>query len=177
TLGGPIVKDKLWFFSSFEYVHENASIAYSTASQTQFQALSQLAEQGLVVVDGTSVNSIAVPNSVPVPFRDYLGLLRLDWAQSTRSQWFLRGAVDTYTIGNNLVQQATLPSTGATSHNNYMNLALSNQFVFNSKWFGSFVFDVSGLHLTQTRNSELGFALAFPFTSTSSTISGHETFG
>ena len=29
TLGGPIAQDKLWFFSSFEYVHENASIAYS----------------------------------------------------------------------------------------------------------------------------------------------------
>ena len=43
TLGGPIVKDKLWFFSSFEYVHENASIAYSTNSQAQFGALAQLA--------------------------------------------------------------------------------------------------------------------------------------
>jgi hypothetical protein len=177
TLGGPIVKDKLWFFSSFEYVHENASIAYSTASQTQFQALSQLAEQGLVNVNGISVNSIAVPSSVPVPFRDYLGLLRLDWAQSPRSQWFLRGAIDTYTIHDSLVQQGTLPSTGATSHNNYVNVALSNQFAFSPKWFGSLVFDASGLHLTQVRNSELGFALAFPFTSTSSTISGHETFG
>jgi TonB dependent receptor len=33
------------------------------------------------------------------------------------------------------------------------------------------------LHLTQTRNSDLGFALAFPFSSTALTISGFETFG
>ncbi|HKU26985.1 MAG TPA: carboxypeptidase-like regulatory domain-containing protein, partial [Candidatus Sulfotelmatobacter sp.] len=28
TLGGPVKKDKIWTFSSFEYVHEDASIAY-----------------------------------------------------------------------------------------------------------------------------------------------------
>ena len=177
TLGGPIVKDKLWFFSSFEYVHENASIAYSAASQAQFNALAQLAAQGLVSVDGATVDSISVPSSVPVPFRDYLGLVRLDWAQSANSQWFLRAAIDNYTTHNALVQQGTLPSTGATSHNNYMNLVFANQLVFSSTWLGSFVFDASGLHLTESRNADLGFALAFPFSSTSSTISGLETFG
>jgi hypothetical protein len=177
TLGGPIVKDKLWFFSSFEYVHENASIAYSPASQAQFNALAQLAAEGLVSVNGATVDSISVPSSVPVPFRDYLGLVRLDWAQSANSQWFLRAAIDNYTTHNALVQQGTLPSTGATSHNNYMNLVLANHFVFSSTWLGSFVFDASGLHLTASRNADLGFALAFPFSSTSSTISGLETFG
>jgi hypothetical protein len=177
TLGGPVVKDKRWFFSSFEYVHENASIAYSPASKTQLNALSQLATQGLVNVDGTTISSINVPTSVPVPFRDYLGLARLDWAQSPRSQWFLRAAIDNYLTRNALVQQGALPSTGATSHNNYMNLAIGQQYIFSPTWLGSFVFDASGLHLTETRNANLGFALAFPFSSTSSTISGRETFG
>jgi hypothetical protein len=177
TLGGPIVKDKLWSFSSFEYVHENASIAYSPASQDQFDALAQLAAEGLVRVNGASVDSISVPSSVPVPFRDYLGLLRLDWAPSSSSQWFLRAAIDNYTTRNALVQQGTLPSTGATSHNNYMNVVVNNQQVFSPTWVGSFVFDASGLHLTASRNDHLGFALAFPFSATSSTISGLETFG
>src|ERR1700675_1775054 len=74
TLGGPVIKDKVWLFGSFEYVHEDASIAYSPDSQAQFNALAQLAAQGLVDVNGTTVNSIGVPSSVPVPFRDYLGL-------------------------------------------------------------------------------------------------------
>ncbi len=177
TLGGPIVKDKLWFFSSFEYVRENASIAYSLASQTQFQALSQLATQGLVDVSGTTVSSIAVPTSVPVPFRDYLGTVRFDWQQSVRSHWFLRISGDSYTTHDALVQQGTLPSTGATTHNNYFNFALSNNSTLSRSWVGSFVFGSTGLHLTQTRNSDLGFALAFPFTSTSATTSGLETFG
>jgi outer membrane receptor protein involved in Fe transport len=33
------------------------------------------------------------------------------------------------------------------------------------------------LHLTQLRNSDLGFALAFPFSATSQTVSGFETYG
>ena len=173
TLGGPILKDKLWFFSSLEYVHEDASIAFSNASAEQFTALSQLASEGLL----PGVTSIDVPSSVPVPFRDYLGTVRLDWAQSERSRWFLRGAVDTYTTKNALVQQGTLPSTGVSSHNNYFSLVLGQQFDFSPEWFGSLVLNASGLHLTQSRNEELGFAYSFPFTITPSTISGNETYG
>jgi hypothetical protein len=175
--GGPIVKDKVWFYSSFEFIHEDASIAYSQASQTQFQALSQLAAQGLVDVNGTTVPSISVPTSIPVPFRDYDGTVRFDWQQSTRSQWFFRISGDSYLTHNALVQQGTLPSTGATTHNNYFNFAIGDQFAFSPDWLGSFVFGGSLLHLTQTRISDLGFALAFPFSSTTATTSGLETFG
>jgi hypothetical protein len=173
TLSGPVVRDKLWFFSSIEYVHENASIAYSPASTEQFDALAQLAEMGLI----PQISSIAVPSNVPVPFRDYLGTFRLDWAQSERSRWFLRAATDSYTTHNALVQQGALPSTGATQHNNYFSLVLGQQTAFSPEWLGSLVLNSSLLHLTQTRNETLGFALAFPFTTTSSTISGFETYG
>jgi hypothetical protein len=173
TVGGPIRRDKIWFFSSLEYVHEDASIAYSPASLSQFQSLAQLATDGLI----PGVSSISVPNNAPVPFDDYLATTRFDWAQSQRSQWFLRAAVDRYTTGNDLVQQATLPSTGATSRANYMNLLLNQHFSFSPTWLGSLTLEASALHHTETRNTDLGFALAFPFSSTASTISGFETFG
>src|SRR5271170_1333018 len=173
TVGGPIVRDKVWFFTSFENVHENASIAYSPASTTQFDALAQLASEGLI----TGIPSIPVPATVPIPFRDYLGSLRLDWAQSSKSNWFLRTSEDSYTTHNALVQQATLPSTGLLTHNNYWNVALSNTYTFSSTWLGNLVIDASLLHLTQTRNSDLGFAIQFPFSVTALTISGFETFG
>ena len=173
SLGGPVKKDKIWVFSSVEYVHENASIAYSPASTAQFDALAQLASDGLI----PGVTSIAVPPNVPVPFRDYIGSLRLDWSQSAKSQWFLRNSADSYLTRNALVQQATLPSTGLTTHNNYWNTVISNTYALSSRWLGAFVFDASELHLTETRNSMLGFALAFPFSSTSVTVSGFETFG
>src|SRR6202167_2155744 len=173
TIGGPIVKNKAWFFTSFEAVHEDASIAYSPASTTQFQALAQLASQGLI----TGVPSIPVPANVPIPFRDYIASMRFDWAQSPKSSWFLRTSADSYLTHNALVQQGTLPSTGLTTHNNYWNVALSNTYTFSPTWLGDLVLDARLLHLTHTRNSDLGFALAFPFSSTALTISGFETFG
>jgi hypothetical protein len=177
TLGGPLSKNKFWVFASFEHVHENASIAYSPASIMQFDSLAQLAADGLIDVNGATVTSIPVPATVPVPFRDYISSLRFDWAQSSKSQWFLRTSQDSYITRNALVQQATLPSTGLTTHNNYWNSALSNTYTFSSTWLGTLVLDASLLHLTQTRNSNLGFALAFPFSSTALTVSGFETYG
>src|SRR5271163_1895932 len=173
TIGGPIAKGKVWFFTSFENVHENASIAYSPASITQFDALAQLAADGLI----TGIPSIPVPATVPIPFRDYIGSVRFDWAQSSKSQWFLRTSQDSYLTRNALVQQATLPSTGLTTHNNYGNTVLSNSYSFSPTWLGNLVLDASLLHLTQTRNSDLGFALQFPFSVTDLTVSGFETFG
>jgi hypothetical protein len=173
TLGGPIAKDKAWLFASFENVHENASIAYSPASTLQFDALAQLASEGLIA----GIPSITVPATVPIPFRDYLGSVRFDWAQSPKSNWFLRTSQDSYLTHNALVQQATLPSTGLITHNNYWNIALSNTYAFNSNWLGNLVIDASLLHLTQTRNSNLGFAIQFPFSVTALTVSGFETFG
>jgi Carboxypeptidase regulatory-like domain/TonB dependent receptor len=173
AIGGPLVRDKAWFFTSFEYVHENASIAYSPASTAQFNALSQLASGGLI----PGVPSITVPQNVPVPFRDYLGSVRFDWSQSPKSQWFLRSSEDSYLTHNNLVQQATLPSTGLTTHNNYWNTVISNSYVWSPTWLGTLVLDAGTLHLTQQRNSTLGFALAFPFSATSLTVSGFETYG
>ncbi len=173
TLGGPIAKNKVWFFTSFEHVHENASIAYSPASIAQFDALAQLAADGLI----TGVPSIAVPATVPIPFRDYIGSVRFDWAQSSKSQWFLRTSQDSYLTHNALVEQGTLPSTGLITHNNYWNVVISNAYTFTPTWLGNLVVGASLLHLTQTRNSDLGFALAFPFSSTALTISGFETFG
>jgi hypothetical protein len=173
TLGGPIIKDKLWFFSSFEYVPEDASIAYSPASQTQFQALATLAAQGLI----PGVPSITVPQNVRIPFRDYLGMSRLDWAQSSSSTWFMRAAADSYLTHNAFVQQGALPDTGAEWHSNYLNLAIGEQTIFSPRLTGSLTLGGSGLHMTEARDSDLGFALAFPFTSTSQTISGYETLG
>ena len=182
SIGGPLKHDKLWTFASFEAIHENASINYSSNSLNEFNALASLAAQGLIQgfnLEGqpVGVSSIAVPDSVKVPFRDYMGTLRFDWAQSARSQWFIRGSGDNYTTNNDLVQQATLPSTGATSGSNYLNLVLSNQLSFSPTWLGSFTFDASFLHHTEARNQYLGFALAFPFSATFQTISGFETFG
>src|SRR6266849_2227353 len=133
TFGGPLRRDKLWFFTSYEYIDENASVAYSANSQSEFNALAQLAAAGLI----PGINSIAVPTNVPVPFRDNLFDVRLDWSQSTNAQWFLRASLDRNRTQNDLVQQAALPSTGSTSTSNYFNILLGQQYRFSPNWQGA----------------------------------------
>jgi hypothetical protein len=48
TVGGPVKRDKVWFFAGLEHVHETATIAYSPGSRSEFNALSLLASQGLI---------------------------------------------------------------------------------------------------------------------------------
>jgi hypothetical protein len=80
-------------------------------------------------------------------------------------------------MGNSLVQQGALPSTGSAAHNNYFSFVAGQQLQISPAWSSSLVLNASLLHLTQSRNSNLGFALAFPFTTTASTITGFETYG
>ncbi|MBV9342781.1 MAG: TonB-dependent receptor, partial [Acidobacteria bacterium] len=156
-----------------EYVHEDASIAYSPNSRSEFASLASLAALGLI----PGVTSISVPSSTPIPFRDVLGSLRFDWAQSANSRWFLRASIDNYTTDNNYVQQGSLPSTGTISGSKYANLVINNTYAFGPNWLSSMTLGASTLHHTEARNQYFGFALAFPFSSTAQTISGFETFG
>lgn len=171
--GGPLIKDKLWFFTSLEYINENASVGYSTLSLGEFNALAQLAAAGEI----PGVPSISVPSSVNTPFHDTLFSSRADFAPSERSHWFLRGAFDLNQTDNDLVHEGALPSTGFKTTSHYYSLLASNQFTFMPDWVGSFVFQASSFHHVKARNSTLGFALAFPFSSTTITTSGFETFG
>ena len=173
TLGGPLAKDRLWFFTSFEFVNEDASVAYSSLSLNEFNALAQLASSGQI----PGVSSIAVPSSVDTPFQNTLFSTRLDFAQSARSHWFLRGATDRNNTRNDLVHEGALPSTGFTTTSNYYSVLVSSQFVFSPAWIGNFVYQASSFHHVKQRNSNLGFGLAFPFSTTTLTTSGFETFG
>ena len=173
AIGGPLVKNKLWVFSSFEYIHEDASVAYSNLSLGEFNALGQLATAGQI----PGVSSITVPGSVGTPFRDSLFSIRADFTQSEHSFWFARGAFDLNNTKNDLVHEGALPSTGFTTTSHYYSFLLSNQYQFSPQWVGNFIFQASGFHHEKVRTSNLGFGLAFPFSTTVLTTSGFETFG
>ena len=174
ALGGPIKPEKLWFFTSYEYIDENASLAYSAKSLSEFNALAQMAAAG----DLPNVSSIGViPSSVPVPFRDTLFSTRVDWMQSSRSQWFARASLERNHTRNDLLQQGALPSTGVTTTSHYYNVLLNNELQFSPSWLGTLTLEASGFHHTKVRNSEIGEAFNFPFTVSFLTTSGLDTFG
>ena len=126
NLGGPIVKDKLWFFTAQEHVHENASIAYGDESLKEFRALSALAGMGEI----PGVAAIAVPSAVVVPYRDLLFNSRFDWRESERSQWFFGCWVDRKNTRNVLLQQGTRPYTEATTNARYTTLLIHSPVSF-----------------------------------------------
>src|SRR5438270_321197 len=174
ALGGPLKAKELWFFTSYEYIDENSSVAYSAHSLSEFNALAQMAAAG----DLPNASSIgAIPSSAPVPFRDTLFSARTDWMQSSRSQWFARGSLDRNHTQHDLLQQGALPSTGATGTSNYYNLLVNDQLQFSPSWLGTLTLEASGFHHTKVRNSNIGEAFNFPFTVSFLTTSGLETFG
>lgn len=174
TVGGPIQRGKLWFFTSYEYIDENASVAYSNQSLSEFNALAQMAAAG----DLRNLSSIGmIPTSVAAPFRDTLFSTRADWMQSSRSQWFVRGSLDRNHTDNDLLQQGALPSTGVATTSNYYNVLVNNQFQFSASLLGTLTLEASGFHHTKARNSTIGEAFNFPFTVSFLTTSGLETFG
>jgi hypothetical protein len=173
TLGGPIKKDKLWLFAAYEYNRENASVAYSNFSLSQFQNLASLAASGQI----PGVPSIPTPSSVSVPFRDSLFDSRIDWQQSGASRWFIRSAVDRNKTQNDLVQQGAMQATGFTTNSHYYNVLLSDAFLWSDRWVATTTIEASLFDHNKLRNSNLGFALAFPFSTTALTTSGFETFG
>ncbi len=173
TIGGPLVKNKLWMFSSYEYINEDASVAYSNLSLGEFNALGQLAKAGQI----PGVASIPVPSSVDTPFHDSIFSTRVDFTQSEHSYWFARGSFDLNDTRNDLVHEGALPSTGFTTKSHYYSFLLSNQYQFSPQWLGNFIFQASSFHHEKIRNTNLGFGLAFPFSTTVLTTSGFETFG
>src|SRR5205823_5646374 len=86
-------------------------------------------------------------------------------------------ALDRNHTRNDLVQQGALPSTGFTTNSHYYNAVMSNQFSVAPQWLSSLVIEASLFDHNKIRNSNLGFALAFPFSTTTITTSGFETFG
>jgi hypothetical protein len=92
------------------------------------------------------------------------------WGQDSNGS--LRGIVQNSTRTR---IHGTPPSTGLSTHNNYLNLVIGHPYAFTPTVVGNLTLSGGGLHLAQTRNSNLGFALAFPFSSTALPVSGFET--
>ena len=80
SIGGPIVKDKLFFFGSLEYIKQNYSVPRSGAQIGQLQALASAFPSLNIVVNG----------SIPEPSRDYLYMGKVNWQPTPNHSVYFR---------------------------------------------------------------------------------------
>lgn len=103
SLGGPIVRDRLWAFGAFEYRNQD----------------------GAVLVGERNVATRTITrNFAPAPLNDPLGLFRLDWAPGNRDQVSIRYAIERAedTTASSLERSIGSATQRQQSSNNYHSL-------------------------------------------------------
>lgn len=105
SIGGPIIKDKLFFFGAYEYKRELASIHADP-----------LAASNLELVPFAQVAS-----SIPSPFFEHLATIKLDYKISDRQSMFIRYGRDRWITTNDQTASSGGPISDLSEGNDNVN--------------------------------------------------------
>ncbi len=142
TLGGPLVKNRAWWFGSFEYRNQD----------------------GAVLVGQRDVAARAIrQNFVPAPQDDLLGLARGDWQPSDKNRISFRYAIERLKdIGATKLDRAIgSASQRQNSRNNHQAFLTNWTYVLSPTAVNSFSFSVNNF-INRTLPVATGPQLTFP---------------
>ena len=114
SVGGPIIKDKLFYFGAFEQRRQPGSII---VNPTSFTNLTIFASQ----TAGFAGGPYAVPvTNLPAPYIDTMGTAKLDWTINNKNSIFFRYAGQKWTTSNDQLG-AIFSGDGSTGNNDINN--------------------------------------------------------
>ena len=130
SIGGPIIKDKLFFFGAFEQKREPGNIIVNPTSYGNLQVFA-------AQTAGFAGGPYAVPvTNLPSPYIDTLGTAKLDWTINSRNSIFFRYGGQKWTTSNDQLG-AIFSSDGSAGNNdinNFHDLAIQwTSTISNSK--------------------------------------------
>ena len=114
SLGGPIIKDKLFFFGALEKFSETSNNVVTQAAYTQLSA-----------IPGTNV-----PSEIPTPYDDLLITGKVDWHPASNHTVFARFAYQDQSSPND---QIPVPATRDLNNGNSNNTT-NKDLVLNHTW-------------------------------------------
>jgi Carboxypeptidase regulatory-like domain len=138
SVGGPIIKNKLFYFGSYEYVKQNYNVPRSAQQISELGALAAALPQYGVVASG----------SVPQPSTDNIYIGKVNWQPRTDHTLFFRWSGEVGSIGNDYSSNTAILlnwepyqdmdrqylMNGAVGDTWVINAHAVNQFV--SQWLG-----------------------------------------
>jgi Carboxypeptidase regulatory-like domain/TonB dependent receptor len=114
SIGGPIVKDSLFFFGALEKFRERSENIVTQAAFTQLNA----------------IPGADVPSAIPTPYDDTLATAKIDWHPATNHSLFARFAYQDLSSPND---QIPVPATSDLNNGN-SNTTTNYDFVANHTW-------------------------------------------
>lgn len=184
SLGGPIIKDKWYFFGAAELAHENSSIVQTTGNcpnpdVTNVASLQCLSGNDPSVLDpGVDTaatlaafkalqGGIADPilagaaidpsHSVALPFRDSQWQLRSDWNINANNQLFARYGQQNNKVEGDQIAGLSDPNEGARQTNDLHSLLVNWAWTVSPRALNQFIFQSSTFfNSIQARASSAG---------------------
>lgn len=160
SISGPLKKDKLFFFSTVEHVHEKSSVAQNPDTLNVLRDFVALREAAPMATAELQNLPIDLSTSIPVPFLDTQFQGRIDWNVSSKHQMFFRYAQQNNKLENDSLTGTADISNGSNTSNDLNSFLVNwtatisptklNQFSFQySHFFNDMSATKSGLNITE----------------------------